>query len=270
MRSHDEYRSILELWERGIPKKRISIMIGIPRATVRDCITKFGTVSALDDAIIETLDEEVNRKLQRICDPHEIETQRAYAYLLGIYLGDGSIGKNRKIYRLRVTLDAKYPNIITGCAQAISVILPENHVGYVNHYWKGKVSCIDVSSFYKHWPTLLPQHGANHKHEREIKLADWQQKIVEAYPLEMFRGLYHSDGSRFSNIVNGKDYPRYQFSNCSPDINRIFRQTCDQLGLECSIATRGRLAANGAVHQNTFISKWKDVEYLDSVIGPKS
>lgn len=270
MRSHDEYRSVLELWESGVNKKRISIMTGIPRATVRDCIDKFETIAALDQAIIETLDEEIDCKLQRICNPQQVESQQAYAYLLGIYLGDGSIGKNRKVYRLRVTLDVKYPNIIAHCSQAITTILPNNEVGVVKRYWNDKLSCVDVSSFYKHWPTLLPQHDVNRKHEREIRLEDWQQTIVDANPLEMFRGLYHSDGSRFRNVVNGKDYPRYQFSNCSPDINRIFRETCDKLGLEWSVAKRAREASNGAVHENTFISKRKDVEYLDSVIGPKS
>jgi hypothetical protein len=51
---------------------------------------------------------------------------------------------------------------------------------------------------------LFPQHGTGKKHTRPISLEDWQERIVNSFPLEFFRGLYHSDGSRFSNVVNGK------------------------------------------------------------------
>jgi hypothetical protein len=36
------------------------------------------------------------------------------------------------------------------------------------------------------------------------------------------RGLIHSDGCRVLNRVNGKDYPRYFFSQVSDDIRRLF------------------------------------------------
>jgi hypothetical protein len=115
---------------------------------------------------------------------------------------------------------------------------------------------------------LLPQHGTGRKHEREIKLEAWQQRIIEAYPLEFFRGLYHSDGSRFSNIVNGKDYPRYQFTNNSKDISRLFCETCDRLGIHWTIKHRRSQPCDKAT--DIFISRGKDVEYLDRVVGPKS
>ena len=36
----------------------------------------------------------------------------AYAYLLGLYLGDGCLSETRRgVYRLRITLDKKYPGI---------------------------------------------------------------------------------------------------------------------------------------------------------------
>ncbi|MBC7814442.1 MAG: transcriptional regulator [Burkholderiales bacterium] len=272
MRTHDEYRSILELWESGVNKKRIALYTGIPRGTVVECIQKFGNVAGLEKAIAEPSEmrKPVSQVLQRINDPQDIETRKSYAYLLGMYLGDGCIVRSRQVFLLRISLDAKYPNIVDRCANALQIILPLNKVGFIKHIYQEKLSHIDVSCLHKSWPVLLPQHGKGMKHTREIKLEAWQQLIVDAYPLEMFRGLYHSDGSRFSNVVNGKDYPRYQFSNCSPDINRIFRETCAKLGLEWSVGTRGKRAANGGIHENTFISKRKDVEYLDSVIGPKS
>ncbi len=188
-----------------------------------------------------------------------------YAYLLGLYLGDGYIVRNKRIYFLRIFLDARYRNIIDRCYEAIQTILPRNRAHILN---SKQGNFVEVVGFYKFWPVLFPQHGAGRKHERQIKLEDWQQRIVETYPLEFFRGLYHSDGSRFSNIVNGKDYPRYQFTNLSEDIRRLFCETSDRLGLHWTMKQRRSLPRDYAM--DVFISKGKDVEFLDSVIGPKS
>jgi 5-methylcytosine-specific restriction endonuclease McrA len=48
MRGYDDLKRILELWEQNVPKKRISDELNIPRATVRDCIYRYGTVANLD------------------------------------------------------------------------------------------------------------------------------------------------------------------------------------------------------------------------------
>jgi len=43
-----------------------------------------------------------------------------YAYLLGLYLGDGFISAHRRgVYRLRIVLDEKYPGIIASAAATI-------------------------------------------------------------------------------------------------------------------------------------------------------
>lgn len=264
MREPHEYRQILELWEQGMPKKRIAITLGIPRATVRDCIERYGSVAGLEANIERASRSTPVQVLERISNPENVEIQQAYAYVLGIYLGDGNITLVRKVFRLRVTLDARYPNIITFCSQAIQRLLPDNQIGIVEHYYRDRLSCVDVSCFYKFWPEVFPQHGEGKKHDREIKLVDWQQQIVETYTLEFFRGLFHSDGSRFSNVVNGTDYPRYQFTNFSPDIRQMFCEACDRLGIHWTEKARyGKTT-------DIFISKRKDVAYLDSVIGPKT
>jgi hypothetical protein len=260
MRTYEDYEKILELWEMGIPKKRIGIILGIPRPTVRDCIERYGSLEGLEAQKDRATKSTPDHDLARLQNAENIEVQKAYSYLLGIYLGDGCIVVNRKVYRLRVTLDDRYPNIIATCAQAIQTVLPNNTIGFVQN-----VGCKDVSCHYKHWPALLPQHGAGAKHNREIRLEEWQQKIVDTYPLEFFRGLYHSDGSRFSNIVNGKDYPRYQFSNSSEDIRNLFSYACDLLGLKWTTNSGKKIAC-----KEIFISKRPDVEYLDTLIGPKT
>jgi hypothetical protein len=264
MRTLEEYRKILELWERGVPKKRIGLMLDIPRPTVRDCIERYETVDALGK-------KEFGSELLSFLSNSEstIETlhHQSYAYLLGIYLGDGNISRLRKVYRLRITLDARYPQIIEDTKAAISLLLPNNKVGIIRHMYRDRLSCVDVSSVYKYWLEVLPQHGVSKKHERSIVLQTWQQRIVDAYPLDFWRGLYHSDGSRFSNVVNGADYPRYQFTNRSDDIRWLFKDTCDRLGLHWTVNRRSKQP--GAREVDVFISKRKDVAFLDEHIGPK-
>ena len=48
MRGYDDLKQILELWEQGESKKSISIITHIPRATVTDCIKRYGTVAQLE------------------------------------------------------------------------------------------------------------------------------------------------------------------------------------------------------------------------------
>jgi hypothetical protein len=267
MREYDEYRRILELWEMGTTKKRIAINLGIPRATVRNCIYRYGSLKALENNRERASRSTPYEVLDRIQNPENLHIQQVYTYILGIYLGDGNITKVRNVYRIRITLDARYPNIIQKCSDAIQILLPENQIGIVKRYYRNHLSCVDVSCFHKFWPEILPQHGIGRKHNREIALADWQQMIVDTYPLEFFRGLYHSDGSRFSNVVNSKDYPRYQFTNMSDDIRRMFCETCDKLGLHWTLKQRRSQAREQAT--DVFISKRKNVEYLDRVVGRK-
>ena len=265
MRSYDEYKQILELWELGINKKAIARYTGIPRATVRDCINRYSTLEQLNQWSEENSKPLLLKILTREIEGDHQDILKAYSYMLGLYLGDGNIVKMRRIYRLRITLDARYPNIIHSCMQAGSTLLPDNKVGIVENFHAGHLSCVDVSIYHKELPLFFPQHGAGLKQNRKIELEEWQQRIVDTYPLEFFRGLYHSDGSRFSNIVNGKDYPRYQFTNYSDDIRKLYCDTCDRLGFHWKTKQR-----RGLYETDVFISKRKDVAYLDSMIGAKS
>ena len=268
MRSYDEYKQILEFWELGINKKAISRYLDIPRRTVIDCIQRYGTVSELVRQSEQSIEPILFKILTGEIEGDYQSVVAAYAYLLGLYLGDGNIVKMRRIYRMRVTLDAKYPNIINSCVQAGKVLLPENQIGIAERLNNGRPSCVDVSIYHKNLPLFFPQHGAGLKHSRPIKLETWQESIVNDYSLEFFRGLYHSDGSRSSNIVNGKDYPRYEFANTSADIVQLFSATCDRLGIHWT--SKSFQVPDHHIRYDIMIAKRKDVAYLDSVIGPKS
>lgn len=180
-----------------------------------------------------------------------------YAYLLGLYLGDGCVSRWRKnVWALRITLDQKYPGIIDSCSAAITDIkgVPPVRVK--------RVGCCEVCSTWKHWPCVLPQVGSGMKHRRRIDLTDWQRYIVELHPRPFLRGLIHSDGCRVINRVKkGRyAYSRYHFSNVSSDIRAIFQWACGLVGVESR--------PNNAV--NISVARRRSVAILDEFIGPKA
>lgn len=189
-----------------------------------------------------------------ICDRAAFEKE-AYAYLFGLYLGDGCLARMPKgVFRLEIALDLKYPMIVAECAQAIPAVQQGAKVTITP-----RTGFANVCSYWKHWPCLFPQHGPGPKHRRKIELAVWQRPIVERYPDRLIRGLIHSDGSRDLNHVNGKSYPRYQFSNYSADIQDIFCDACDRLGLHWT----------QPYFKTISISRRVDVAKMDEIVGPK-
>ena len=177
-----------------------------------------------------------------------------YAYLLGLYLGDGCLSKHRRnVFRLRIVCCDAYPDLIEECALTIAEVLP-NRVGRVQF-----VGCTEISSYSKHWICLFPQHGAGPKHKRLIRLVDWQQDIVDRFPAPFLRGLLHSDGCRVLNWVNGKPYPRYHFTSASSDIRALFGRACDRIGVQWR--------PNNA--RNLSVARRESVRILDEFVGPK-
>jgi hypothetical protein len=182
----------------------------------------------------------------------------AYAYLLGMYLGDGCIATTSKgVHRLRIACDMKYPGIIREVSIAIHAVMPASRV---HTQWRlGGGWGAEVSSYSKAWICLFPQHGPGEKHKRPIALEPWQEEIVDAHPEAFIRGLIHSDGCRVRNRVNGKDYPRYFFCQVSDDIRRLFCRSLTQLGIHYTW--------NDA--RNVSIARRPDVARLDEFVGPK-
>ncbi len=178
-----------------------------------------------------------------------------------MYLGDGMISAHpRGVYRLRVFLDRAYPVIVEECEAAMSIVLPASKASTYRHK-RDRVD--EVNSFSRHWPHLLPQHGPGVKHKRLIALEPWQERVIERYPGRLLRGLIHSDGCRVTNTIRHPkktySYPRYFFSNRSLDIQRIFCETCDQLGV--------RWRQDGP--WNISVARRDSVAILDRHIGPK-
>ncbi|MFC7261667.1 transcriptional regulator [Streptomyces lutosisoli] len=195
--------------------------------------------------------------------PSPPEDQAAYAYLLGLYLGDGCINAHRRgVYFIRIVLDNAWPGLIDACEAAMRSVRPDNSVCRVK-----KQGCVAVTGSSKHWPCLFPQHGPGMKHNRKIALEPWQQEIVDAHPWEFIRGLIHSDGCRITNwttrLVAGEskryEYPRYFFTNLSSDIIQLFTDTLDMLGVEWKQPNS----------RNISIARKASVALMDTHVGPK-
>lgn len=226
----------------GFNQSHIARWMGIPRSTVREWIKPRYVARG--------------RRVTTRLDLESLD-QAKYSYLLGLYLGDGTVSSGRRdVYSLRIVMDSRYPGIIAECVAAMEAVMPTNRVGVLKLPYNAVV--IQCSS--KAWPLFFPQTGPGRKHERKIELAAWQQKIVDEYPREFLRGLIHSDGCRVLNRVNGKGYPRYFFSQVSDDIKQIFCATCDLLGISWRQNRWNSIS----------IARAPSVALMDSFIGPKS
>ncbi len=258
MRPDSEYQEALRLISAGVNDCEVGRRLDIPRGTIKTWRVGLSTPTAG-----RTIGRGGRRRSTCFrCDGGRCN-QEAYAYLLGAYLGDGSITSGpRGVYRLRVTCDLKYPGIIDEIAAHVIVVRGVERVGFAPQ--KG---CVNVGAYWKHWPCVFPQHGPGRKHERKIELEGWQEDIVNRFPEALVRGLIHTDGTRHINEVTrpGSEppiryrYPRYQFTNYSEDIRRIFSDTLDALGVHWTQAG----------HRNISIARRADVAYLDTFVGPK-
>jgi hypothetical protein len=240
----------------GFTQRQVSLRTGVPVPTVRNWVR--GRLS-------QTAREELGGV--RLCpacgapehDPRKLPT-RDYAYLLGIYLGDGQLVHQRgRSYSLRVALDVAYPGIIDEVKRTIASVRSRCP-------WStrdSRTACVRIVSYWKQWPCLFPQHGPGRKHKRPIRLASWQQAIVTAAPEPFLRALIQTDGWRGTNRVHvkGRDYayPRYQFSNRSADIGQLFTDTWDLIGVEWRPWGRWHIS----------VAKRDSVARLDEFIGPK-
>jgi hypothetical protein len=242
-RSRDEITAVLGLVKDGVNDVQVARLTGIPRSTVRDWRRGRVPVDRSGD-----------------CDGHFDIPPEPYAYLLGIYLGDGCLSLCRRdVWKLRVVLDTKYPGIIDAVSYAMSAVRPGHPVGRVQK----PGNCLELVMHWKHWPCLFPQHGPGRKHERRIALADWQARIVEAERPAFLCGLIDSDGCRIVATYREKNatrkYGRYVFSNRSEDIHRLFTESLQALGIHWTRAN----------WKDTAVARQRDVRKLDDFIGFK-
>jgi hypothetical protein len=109
--------------EDGLGARSVARRLGIPLPTVRDWHA--GKLPRNYHLAVKGI----------ICpgsgqNEHRVdELGPAYVHLLGLYLGDGSISTHpRGVFRLRVFLDKKYPQIVEECVQSMQTTVPDNRV----------------------------------------------------------------------------------------------------------------------------------------------
>jgi hypothetical protein len=251
-RNPQEIRHALALVGDGLSDYEVARRTGIPRSTVRNW--RVGDVPNSPG--------EAGPRCTTCCaQPHEFGClpHDRYAYLLGQYLGDGTIFRGGRSLCLRIASDAQYPGIIAECCDAITAIRGRRP----NVRYHSDKRLATITSYWRAWACVFPQHGPGRKHRRTIALAAWQAEIVEARPGEFLRGLIHSDGWRGLNKVHVKgrayEYPRYQFSNRSDDIRQLFVYACEAVG----VAWRPW----GKYHIS--VARRDAVLLLDRFVGPK-
>ena len=242
---------MLELQAAGFDPSSVARQTGLPRSTVRGW-----------------MDGRVPRQSRTPASgtgaPDPSDMPASYAYLLGLYLGDGCISEHaRGVYRIRVHLDLRYPGIVAEWEASLREVMPQNRVNRLNrrsrYTGSDEMTHVEVSCYSKRWPVLFPQHGPGKKHERRIVLAPWQEEAVRAWPELCLRGLIHSDGCRNINTGTNWRNPRYSFSNRSDDIRDIFCWACELLQLHWTTAPR-----------TIYVSRKADVARMDTFIGPKA
>lgn len=246
----------LALVAQGRSLHSVSKQTGISRFAIRSWQTRIEPLSRTTEC----------PRCERVPRPPEAAT--AYAYLLGLYLGDGCLSRQpqRRGFALRIACADAWPGLIVACREAVKAVRPTNSVCIIQ-----REGCVMVTSYSHHWPCLFPQHGPGKKHERPIVLEAWQQQIVDAHPWEFLRGLIHSDGCRITNWTTRKvggerkryEYPRYFFTNMSADIIRLYTDTLDAVGVEWKPARQSRKA------ENISVARKSSVALMDQHIGPK-
>jgi hypothetical protein len=237
----------LEFRDSGNATAAISRELGVPRSTIRYWLERYAGVAQSAEAAGLKSAQWGFESLHQ----HQLP---AYAYLLGMYLGDGHIAHHPRAYALRIFLNRKQVDVIERVCTAIRTLRPHNRVNCVSHHQ----SVVAVTCYSRDWPRVFPQHGPGRKHTRPIVLENWQQEIVGRCPEEFIRGCIESDGCRHRRIVNGRNYPAYAFSNRSDDIRRLFTEACDLLSIRWRQANRWQIS----------IARRDDVARLDSLFAP--
>ena len=249
----DNYLAVMSLVGTGISDGTIAAKTGVAAGTVRRWR-------------LATRPPSLVRRRQ-VADAWSVPVDPVYCYLLGAYLGDGTVTLYRRSsWCLRIFNDRRYKSISQEILTAMATTFPEGHV----RLRPSSSSEADVLSV-RH-PAVqqaFPQYGPGRKHDRAIVLADWQLALTRAHPGPLIRGLIHSDGCRAVNRFRTKlpsgrtaeySYIRYFFSNVSADVRDIFAEHCRLLGIRVTKSN----------HRNLSVSHRDSVAILERLVGAKS
>jgi hypothetical protein len=256
--SHDAatYRAVIALVaDCKLSDYEVARLTSVPRPTVQRWRRRAGLKQAPPP-------QAVARK-ERL-ESWKVHDAAAYCYLLGAYLGDGTVCVARGAW-LQIVNDRRYPGVSEEILAAMRATFPDARPRtHGSHMGESDVHCVSHPAVVR----AFPQHGAGRKHLRPIVLERWQLELTRAHPAALVRGLIHSDGCRTQNrftttLPSGRvaeySYTRYFFSNLSADIRQIFIDHCELLGIRVTQSN----------HRNLSISHRDSVVILERIVGPK-
>jgi hypothetical protein len=246
-----DYESVAALLGTGLSDYNIAAQTGVTRGTVRN----WRLAGRPPQTVIR----------EELAANWAVVDAASYCYLLGAYLGDGTVCVQTGIW-LQVVNDNRYPGvsreILAAMARTFPGRPPRVHPSSIG---ESEVLCISHPAVLR----AFPQHGVGRKHLRPIVLADWQLELTRSRPGSLLRGLIHSDGCRAINhfrtrLPSGRiaeySYVRYFFTNHSADIRRIFVEHCELLGIRVTQSN----------HRNLSVSHRESVALLEQIVGPKT
>jgi hypothetical protein len=250
-RTDIEFESAMTLMESGSSDRTIARLTGVPRSTVSGWPHGRGARLHLR---------------QRMAKPGWRPPEaKAYAHVLGLYLGDGCIASTSvRAAWLVVTLDLAYPNIIDEAVEKVARCFPD---AVVRRHLRSRGSAIGVQVSHPVLPFAFPQHGAGRKHLRKIRLEDWQSAITREHTQNLLRGLIHSDGCRCVNHFKTKlPSCRLRSRNIRATSSATYPRTsgkssadhCDLLGIHWTQSNA----------RNISVSHRHSVALLDQFVGP--
>lgn len=262
--SLDQKQEIIRLLGKGLSRNEIATKLDIAWKQV----DYWSRNSARVVKLVDTRDLK-SRAFERT-GSSPVSCTKEYAYVLGLYLGDGYINLQTPaygVYKLRITQDVKYQHLVEEHRKALETIFEGNRAAVYHHK---NSNAIDVYIHSQLIGVLFPQRGSGPKNKRDVSLEDWQLRIVEQHPDAFLRGLMQTDGSRYTRKQGNHEYVTYNFTNTSEDIIKMVEHCCDMLGLHPTKYRRPSNVCSGIPRSTTkttiTFNKRKDVELLDSVV----
>ena len=145
--------AVSELLNAGLSDYEISRRTGVGRATVQRWRLRGIPADQLEIPIVikpESWDQ---------------ADREAYAYLLGLYLGDGYVGTIGRTHSLVIACDIRYRQVNEQVVATISRFSPRPPSVLRPKGTNG----VRITSYWKAWPLFFPQHGPGSKIDRKIE-----------------------------------------------------------------------------------------------------
>lgn len=219
--NYEIVKNILTDFENGDTINTISIRYNLYRGTIRNWIKKYRSVTQLAEV-------KDSKSLKCGFDSHQTYQTPEYAYIFGVYLGDGYIIRNKRTYKLMFSILENHTEVQKKISSQLKILFPFNKINILK---RKNSKCCDIIVYSNNIPLLFPQYGSGHKHERKIETTELQRFNIITYPKEFLSGLLDSDGTSY--IQSNLRF--YMFKNKSVNIVKIFCDTCDLLDIKYTV-----------------------------------